>query len=788
MNCRIVIISPEILPVPPIKGGAVESWIYEIITRLPKSYSIQCLGIFDNRLSKFEIQGNIIYQRFKLGLFSKIFTLTYKLPFKRSDSCLYWITYSLWCAWKSRRFKANIIHIHNRIQFVPIIKFLNPKSKIILHIHNLSALNYKRVWNNRILRKIDLLLGCSKFLAQEMKCRFSDYKDIAYVYNGYAKDRFIPYWLRMQERQKIREKFNIENSEKVILYIGRIAKNKGIHLLLESFLNLEKNYPKIKLVIVGGETESDESSHKYFLYLKKLASNVRKGKVIFTGKVQYSQIHKYYLLGDILVIPSTVEEGLCLVALEGMACGIPIVTSGRGGISEVIQDNKTGLLVNNVETIEELQEKIDGLLSNENLRTTLGKAGYEFIKDNFTWETITKNIENIYCKICYRRNTLFFEPSSGFGGSGNSLFNLLKFLNQEKFKPLVVTLNDGPQFTKIKELGVKIIKLHAKEIEPENNEGVLTYLKLFYQGIFYLLPLTLKLLFIIKKYKIDLLHINTNIISGIPAILAGKMAGIPCICHIRQTRRPIKREKFFFRWIDKIILLNQKAKEIYLEDTQSNKLSLIYDGLDLEGFKPKNDRERITKEFNLNGSPCVGVLGRLVEGKGLDDFIKASALVLKEKPETKFFIVGSDPSEDKHLEKELKSLAQTLNLNGNLIFTGWRNDVSDLISSFDVLVQPSSSFPEGFGLTCIEAMALGKPVVATNIPGPQDIVVDGKTGFLVPAYAPTSLAEAILKLLNNPQLAKNMGEEGRERAEELFDIRKNVKKIEALYEEILKDR
>ncbi|MCM8827323.1 MAG: glycosyltransferase, partial [Candidatus Omnitrophica bacterium] len=288
---------------------------------------------------------------------------------------------------------------------------------------------------------------------------------------------------------------------------------------------------------------------------------------------------------------------------------------------------------------------------------------------------------------------LFFEPSSGFGGSGNSLFNLLKHLDKNKFKPIVVTFNEGPQFEKIKNLGIEIIKLKVKKEETEDKEGRLSYFKFIWDLLFNILPLSIKLVSIIKRYNIDSVHINTNIISGIPAILSARILGIPCICHIRQTRRFIKRERFFAKLVDRFIFINHKSKELNSDFIRGEKAKVIYDGINLEYFKEDN-RERIRKEFNLDSYPIVGVVGRIVEGKGFDDFIRASAIVSQRRPEVKFLIVGADHSEGKGLEKELRNLSRNLNLNDKVIFTGWRNDTTDLISAFDINVQPYT-LPEG---------------------------------------------------------------------------------------------
>ncbi|MDD4899723.1 MAG: glycosyltransferase family 4 protein, partial [Candidatus Omnitrophica bacterium] len=139
-------------------------------------------------------------------------------------------------------------------------------------------------------------------------------------------------------------------------------------------------------------------------------------------------------------------------------------------------------------------------------------------------------------------------------------------------------------------------------------------------------------------------------------------------------------------------------------------------------------------------------------------------------------------SVDDKFYRQVRDLVSTEQINKSFIFTGWRKDIRNIIADLDILVQASTTFPEGFGLTCIEAMASEKPVVATNIPGPSEIVLDGETGFLVPPKDVNALAEAILKILKGKDLSRKMGMEGKRRVEEFFDVRRTVKNLEEIYE------
>lgn len=213
------------------------------------------------------------------------------------------------------------------------------------------------------------------------------------------------------------------------------------------------------------------------------------------------------------------------------------------------------------------------------------------------------------------------------------------------------------------------------------------------------------------------------------------------------------------------------------------KVHIIYDGVELD--KGNHTRKvNFINEYKLNSSSLVGLIGRIVEGKGHKEFLMASKEVKKRMPDVKFLIIGGAKGGNGGYYKEVKEFAKREDLTKNIIFTGWRNDLKSIIADVDLIVQPYTS-PEGLPNILLEAMAFNKPVISTNISGPTDIVISGKTGFLVPPGDVQRLAEKIIYLLDNPNIAKTMGENGRRRVESLFDIKKNIKQIEEIYSGLL---
>jgi glycosyltransferase involved in cell wall biosynthesis len=208
------------------------------------------------------------------------------------------------------------------------------------------------------------------------------------------------------------------------------------------------------------------------------------------------------------------------------------------------------------------------------------------------------------------------------------------------------------------------------------------------------------------------------------------------------------------------------------------KLRTVYNGIDLEAGARPADRSGVRAEFGIEqGAPLAGLVGRLVDWKGPDCFIKAAAAVVKDLPDARFLLVGDAIFGEKSFVDELKEMCSELGVADKVIFTGFRDDISAIMRSIDLLVH-ASTLPEPFGMVLIEAMAERRPVVATRAGGVLEIVDDGVTGILVPPRDSTAMARAMAALLSAPDTARAMGEAGLERARRLFDIATTTRQME----------
>jgi len=212
------------------------------------------------------------------------------------------------------------------------------------------------------------------------------------------------------------------------------------------------------------------------------------------------------------------------------------------------------------------------------------------------------------------------------------------------------------------------------------------------------------------------------------------------------------------------------------------RVDLIYNGIDTRPFEAVSPmRERIRKEMGVRPSEVVvTVIANLIPYKGHFDFLKSASIVADELPTVWFWLVG----EDRGILPDLEQMARRLGIAHRVKFMGRRYDVPELLAASDLSVLPSHE--EGFSNVILEAMAAGRPVVATSVGGNPEAVLDGVTGWLVPPRSHEKLAVKMIDLLRDPEKAKRWGERGRERAKERFSMERMVEEHLRLYQQAVR--
>ena len=371
------------------------------------------------------------------------------------------------------------------------------------------------------------------------------------------------------------------------------------------------------------------------------------------------------------------------------------------------------------------------------------------------------------------------------GGSDFSLLYLLQGLNRTRFRPIVVVPGRGPLTKDYERLCEKVIILPMCVVRSTGNA-----IELF-RILSRLMPSALRLRKIIREEKIALVHTNSMVTLTGP--LGAWLAGVPCVTHIREivVSHPLIAARvlsFVCRLSDRIIAISNAVKSNLPEKwSTSDKVVIVYNGVDTKVFTPYENGESVRAEWEIPQSrPVVGIVGRIARAKGIHVFLKMIPEVLKAVPDAMFVVVGKAPSiREERYERALLELAQKLNLKGVLRFCGQRYDIPAVMAGIDVLVLASVN-PEAMGRVLIEALACGKPVVATNHGGPTEIIEDGVTGFLIPPSNAKAMAYAIINLLKDSRLRQRMEKRGRELAIAEYSLEKCIQGVETIYESLLR--
>jgi len=292
--------------------------------------------------------------------------------------------------------------------------------------------------------------------------------------------------------------------------------------------------------------------------------------------------------------------------------------------------------------------------------------------------------------------------------------------------------------------------------------------------------LPFKLAHLVKEKRIDLVHTH-NMGPLFYGTLASKLAGVPVIMNTRHGREKKRGNSYIWNMNDAVVAISEDAKKEMLKCNRIDikKTKVIHNGIDTDKYACLEDGCEVRNALNINTSTfVVGTVARLSPEKDQFTLIDAFLKVINIMDDAKLVFVG-----DGALREELINYAKKLDVYDKIIFLGFRDNVFKILPTFDVFAL--SSLTEGISLTLLEAMAMKRPVVVTNVGGNPEVVVDGVTGFLVPPKEPKEMAGAIAEILRNPELSQKMGEAGRKRVEEKFSLELMVKEYKDLYKECL---
>jgi glycosyltransferase involved in cell wall biosynthesis len=523
--------------------------------------------------------------------------------------------------------------------------------------------------------------------------------------------------------------------------VGRLDPQKGFDVAVDALVAV----PDAALVIVG------EGPEREGLERRAESAGVG-GRVVFTG--HRPDARALLPAFDVVVVPSRFE-GAPLVVIEAMQAGVPVVASDVGGTPELIRDGETGILVP-PDDPDALAEALQRVRDDAALGARLATAARRVAVSRHTAAAMAGAYERHYRATLARPNRLrvaAYTDATAWGGAEECLATILGGLSDD----VAVTVL-GPSEHIVAEIATRRPGSSARLVPPVRSSRDLRRLVGLTRAI--------------RAVRPDVVHVNLRapflsqhselaaVLSRAPAVaLEHSMIG-----GCSRLRRVVKRatlgrlsacvspSRAGARWLETELGLAHGS------------VRTIHNGVAARG---------VTPVAALASGPVIGSIGRIEREKGYDVMIDALAAL----PATTAVLVGAGSRID-----ELRRQAETLGLADRVVFTGWVDDALAYLAGFDVFVLPSRA--ESFPLTTLEAMQAGIPVVATDVGGVGEAIVDGVNGRLVPPEDPAALTQAVRWLLENPDQRERLVEEGRRLARTEFTAERMANEYERLYREV----
>lgn len=370
-----------------------------------------------------------------------------------------------------------------------------------------------------------------------------------------------------------------------------------------------------------------------------------------------------------------------------------------------------------------------------------------------------------------------------FGGAGGNTLLSAVGMDQRQYDMWVAGAPGGPLWGRAEEAGVRTVILpHMKErISPIHDLLVIWDL---YR--------------LMRRENFSVVHTHCSK-AGLAGRVAAWLARVPVVVHTfhlfaAHDSLPAWRRRLYLlldrvarpladRYIAVAPQVARQAVETRL--APAGRVTVLPSGVEVDPAVWRDDPsvgQAVRHELGIpDGAPVVGTVGRIVPQKAPLDFVRAAALVAKERPDAVFVMVGDASLESRPLEQQARDEADRLGV--DVLFTGFRPDADRVMSAFDVYVV--TSIYEGLGRALTEALAAGRPVVATAVNGVPDLVEPGCTGLLARPRDPVGIAASVLWLLDHPAEARRMGQHGRDRVRSLFEPRTMCAMLDHVYADLL---
>jgi len=362
----------------------------------------------------------------------------------------------------------------------------------------------------------------------------------------------------------------------------------------------------------------------------------------------------------------------------------------------------------------------------------------------------------------HQRSLLFITSSSGPGGAETVFLQLATAAHQRGIRVLAVLFRPGWLKDSLERVGVEVNVCPMK--------GMFDW-----RWVLYVVNL-------VRSRQAELIHAH-EFTANVYGVLAGRLAGVPVVAtvHGKNYYWECLRRRMAYRQVarfGRMVAVSKDLKEFLVRQVNipSDRIDVIYNGIVAKPAEVSTTRVLALSALGLDEhTRVIGSVGSLYIVKGHEYLIRALPAIVQAYPNVALVLIGRGEQ-----EPVLRRLSKDLEVEEHVRFLGFRSDVATILAGIEIFVLPSLS--EGLSVALLEAMAAGRPIVASRVGGNPEVVVDGETGFLVDPRDSGALAERIVELLNDSQKAKEFGESGRKRVQNWFAIDKMVESYCALYE------
>lgn len=395
-------------------------------------------------------------------------------------------------------------------------------------------------------------------------------------------------------------------------------------------------------------------------------------------------------------------------------------------------------------------------------------------------------------------NILYCEGNADgtVGGSFFSLLYLVRGLDKARYNPIVVFHHGNALIQKYNQAGIQTIVIPKPEPLVFRKTGGLLWraisplIRLIQKSVNFLrffVMTGIQYACLLKKHQIRLLHLNNSITRNHDWMLGARLTGVRCITHERGINRHYsKMSRYFSTRLNAVICISNAVRDnLYRNGINPPNLHIIYNGIDPSLVVPNQARECIRLRHSIGADQTIiGVIGNIKEWKGQETIIRAMPRIVARYPNVVCLLIGDTATGDQYYKDRLDQLIEKEKLEAQVMFTGYTDNVANYLDLLQIVIHTSSD-PEPFGRVLIEAMSMKKPLIGTRAGAVPEIIDHGKTGLTFPPGNADALADAVLRLLDDPQEALCMGLAGYQRLYDNFLISVNVEKTERLYEKLL---